>query len=260
MISKEELREYAMTRKLNLGQAEKEYFQNILLFILYEQCGKELVFKGGTALNRIYGLERFSEDLDFTLSAEIDIRAIVQKGLERFYLDPELQEEKLSRSRVWGIRIKGPLFIGIRQSLCRIQLDFSLRENVLLEPKIITLGRLLRELPSFDVVVMAAEEILAEKMRAIMTRTKARDAYDLWFLLNGGTPLDFQLVAQKMEYYKVKFTLAAFQKNLSQIGEQWERELTPLLKTVPPFRKLQAQVLEKVHLSQEIHLGENYRQ
>lgn len=257
MISKEELREYATTKKLNLGQAEKEYFQNILLFILYEQCGKELVFKGGTALNRIYGLERFSEDLDFTLSAEIDIRDLVRRGLERFYLEAELQEEKLPRSHKWEIRIKGPLFIGIRQSLCRIQLDFSLRENVLLEPKIVTLGRLLRELPSFDVVVMAAEEILAEKVRAVMTRTKARDVYDLWFLLNLGTPFNVTLIAQKMEYYKEKFTLAAFQKNLSHIGEQWERELTPLLKTVPSFRELKTKVLEKVSSSLEIPRREN---
>ncbi len=66
MISRKELQEYAQIKKLNLGQAEKEYFQNIVLFILYEQFGKELVFKGGTALSKAYGLERFSEDLDFT--------------------------------------------------------------------------------------------------------------------------------------------------------------------------------------------------
>ena len=39
MIGKEELREYARLRGLNLGQAEKDYFQNIILFILYQLYG-----------------------------------------------------------------------------------------------------------------------------------------------------------------------------------------------------------------------------
>ena len=33
MIDKEELRGYARLRGLNLGQAEKDYFQNIILFL-----------------------------------------------------------------------------------------------------------------------------------------------------------------------------------------------------------------------------------
>lgn len=48
-----------------MGQAEKDYFQEIILFILYREFGRELVFKGGTALTKCYGFDRFSEDLDF---------------------------------------------------------------------------------------------------------------------------------------------------------------------------------------------------
>ncbi len=50
MIDREELKEYAKRRGLNLGQAEKDYFQNILLFILYQHYGKSLIFKGGIDL------------------------------------------------------------------------------------------------------------------------------------------------------------------------------------------------------------------
>lgn len=61
--------------------------------------------------------------------------------------------------------------------MCKIELDLSFRENVILEPRIETIGRFLKEIPAFDVVVMREEEILAEKVRAIMTRTRARDVY-----------------------------------------------------------------------------------
>ena len=110
------------------------------MFILYQNFGKELVFKGGTALNIVYGLPRFSEDLDFTLSKEIDIKDIVQHGLNRFYLESEITEKRNKNSFNYIIRIKGPLYIGIKESLCRIELDFSLREKVCLEPKISTIG------------------------------------------------------------------------------------------------------------------------
>ncbi len=41
-----QLQAYANQRGLNLGQAEKDYYQNLLLFALYQHVGKELVFKG----------------------------------------------------------------------------------------------------------------------------------------------------------------------------------------------------------------------
>lgn len=55
MIAKEELENYARMKNFNLGQAEKDYFQNILLFILFQYYGKTLVFKGGTAISKCYG-------------------------------------------------------------------------------------------------------------------------------------------------------------------------------------------------------------
>ena len=88
MITKEELKEYSKIRELNLGQAEKDYFQTIILFILYQDFGKELIFKGGTALSKCFGLDRFSEDLDFTISQDIDIKKI-EDGLNRFRIEFE---------------------------------------------------------------------------------------------------------------------------------------------------------------------------
>lgn len=85
--------------------------------------------------------------------------------------------------------------------MCKIEVDLSFRENVILEPRIETIGRFLKEIPAFDVVVMREEEILAEKVRAIMTRTRARDVYDTSFLLDRNTKIDMKLIEAKLAYY-----------------------------------------------------------
>jgi predicted nucleotidyltransferase component of viral defense system len=45
MIDRKELEEYAKIRGLNLGQAEKDYLQTIMLFILYQKYGRELFLR-----------------------------------------------------------------------------------------------------------------------------------------------------------------------------------------------------------------------
>ena len=44
-------------------------------------------------------------------------------------------------------------------------------------------------------------EVLAEKLRAILTRSKGRDLFDTWFLLAKGVKIDWDLVGRKMAYY-----------------------------------------------------------
>jgi len=92
MITKQEIKDYAKLKRLNLGQAEKEYFQDIVLFVIYESSGREVVFKGGTAMNRCYNLNRFSEDLDFT-AKKAALSKVLEEGLNRFYIDYEITEK-----------------------------------------------------------------------------------------------------------------------------------------------------------------------
>ncbi len=166
--------------------------------------------------------------------------------MEKFYLQTEIEVQYFANSFNCTLRIQGPLYNGVRHSLCKLQLDFSFREKIILEPKIITLGRLLKELPPFDAVVMAEEEILAEKVRTIITRTKARDVYDLWFLLQRNVQVDFNLVEKKLQYYKIEYSLREFSKHLHLKKEIWESELTPLLLNVPSFAEVKKLILAKM--------------
>jgi predicted nucleotidyltransferase component of viral defense system len=61
------------------------------------------------------------------------------------------------------------------------------------------------EVLPFFVIVMNKDEILAEKVRTVITRNRARDIYDLWFLLQGGAGIDLKLINAKLSYYNKKF-------------------------------------------------------
>jgi len=55
--------------------------------------------------------------------------------------------------------------------------------------------------------VMTKEEILAEKICAIYTRSQGRDIYDLWWLLNNGTDFKKNLIIQKLKKFELNYNL-----------------------------------------------------
>lgn len=247
MISRKELEEYAKARGIkNIGRAEKDYIQNILLFVIYQNFGSEWVFKGGTALAKCYGMNRFSEDLDFICKKEFDIKS-VEEGLKRFKIEFEIKEEgKFEKSKSFSIRIKGPLYNGDRMSACKVILDCSFREEVMMKPLIKSIGRFLEEIPSFDVYVMSKEEIVAEKIRAILMRNKARDVYDLYFLIESGVKIDKEVVEKKLDYYQKKFNEEEFVQALNKKKEIWRSELSGVMEAVPDFDAVVKRIREAV--------------
>jgi predicted nucleotidyltransferase component of viral defense system len=250
MITKLELEKYARVRGIkNLGHAEVDYFQNILLFILYKNFGKNLVFKGGTALSKCYGLLRFSEDLDFTAEKEINDK-IIWEELKRFMIEFTSEKKNYENGIKYIIKINGPLFIGTKNSLCRIIIDISLREKVVLKPEIKSIGRFMEEMPIFDVLVMDKKEIFSEKIRAIMTRNKARDVYDLSFLAKEKEEnyFDISLINEKLKYYNKKWSEKEFISSLNEKKNIWLTELTPLLDNTPEFKSAKKEILGAIGL------------
>ncbi len=238
MISKEELKNYKKLAQYNLGQAEKDYLQNIILFILYQEIGQELVFKGGTALSKCFGSDRFSEDLDFTMLKKKNFQEIIEKGLKRFFLEYEVEEINTKNSSNLIFRIKGPLYNGSRQSLCKIRLDFSKRENIEVAITNKKIGYYMDNLPVFEIVCMDLKEILAEKVRTIYTRNKARDIYDINFLINRKVDYDLQLINKKLSFYGLKFSVKTFKNKLLEKKDIWEREMKLLVKKANNFEEI----------------------
>ncbi len=72
LITLPELKIIADEKGFNLNLIEKDYLVTYLLYLLKDV--KDIYFKGGTALNKIFlDHERLSEDLDFTLTNDLNI-------------------------------------------------------------------------------------------------------------------------------------------------------------------------------------------
>lgn len=232
MISKETLETLAAAGGLRPHQQEKHYVQHLALSYLALQ---PLVFKGGTYLWFFQGLNRFSEDLDFTATGPVpdDIDAIISVGLAANGVENTVKRvESSGRSVAFRISAKGPL--NTRPiDLCHVYVEISLREQVVMEPVPLKLDNIAYGIPLRVVRGMALEEVAAEKVRAILTRDKARDIFDLAFLAGNGVKFDSGLVAKKMEYYKTPFSAEALAKAAKARRSAWKSEVGPLMLGIP---------------------------
>ncbi|MHB1708363.1 MAG: nucleotidyl transferase AbiEii/AbiGii toxin family protein [Thermoplasmataceae archaeon] len=244
MLTRDELSEVPVD--FNLYQKEKDYLQHIILTRIYSRAGNELVFKGGTSLQKTLGLNRFSEDLDFTHSNGIELDK-VEKGLEeleRFY--PSTYEKTRKGLSVnYKVKMEGPLYKG-PMSMQTVRIEISLREKVLLEPTLQFVTPLYKDIQPYLLVVMDPKEILSEKIRALMTRSKARDLYDIYFLILKQINIDLPLVRKKLEYYEIKYDTGVLKERILKLSTQWNRELPALVRTKPSFEAVVSAVFRVI--------------
>ncbi|MDE1868659.1 MAG: nucleotidyl transferase AbiEii/AbiGii toxin family protein [Candidatus Micrarchaeota archaeon] len=229
MISKEELLEIAKLMGLRPWQQEKHYLQHLALDIMAEE---PLVFKGGTYLWFSHGLDRFSEDLDFTASENLthNIAERVSRGLGLFGVENAIKPIKDNEAAVsFRISAKGPLNTA-KIDECVIYVEISKRERILEKPLPIKLDYPAYSLPIKTIPGMALEEVAAEKVRAIFTRKKARDMHDLNYLVTKkGVRFDKGMVNSKLRYYRFEFSTDLFLKNISAMRGYYSRELKSLV-------------------------------
>ena len=84
---------------------------------------------------------------------------------------------------------------------------------------------------------LSINEVLAEKLRALSSRTKGRDLYDVWFLLKAGVRIDKKLFKQKMAVIEKK---PLIEISISKID--WAHELEILLDKPPDFKLVKEEV------------------
>lgn len=253
MIDKDSLRQVSNAIGLeNLGYVEKDYLQDIVLSFIYQNVGNEMIFKGGTALYKFYNLNRFSENLDFTINSgsDLDQKKVikkVRKGLENYGASSELEEKQYNRGNKYILRIDGPLFTGKRISLCKLSLDLNSDSEVKEFERKMRFTNY-QDITSFEVLVASQNEIAAEKIRAIMTRDKARDVYDLWFLLKKSIMPSRTLIQRKLDYYGVKWDFDEFKKSIEEKEQPWNKELSQfvLSESLPEFEQVKNKIFESL--------------
>ena len=207
MISLAQLKPFARQYKTNDATALREYLQLLFLSRLYEYSrNQQIVFKGGTAIHLIYKAPRFSEDLDFTVvMPEKEFTEVLRKTFA--ILESEGRISFKQRKTPAGKRFLLSATLPDSTLKSFINLDFSFREDVLRPEKSIITSEFPVTFTGF-VRHLSKEELFAEKIRAIMTRTKGRDLYDLWYLSTLGVRPDSAMVQKKLAYYRMKAPVA----------------------------------------------------
>jgi predicted nucleotidyltransferase component of viral defense system len=241
VLSEKQIEEVSRTlTNGNRGHAEKLYLQDIILSTISRETVDELVFKGGTALLKFYQLDRFSEDLDFSKNGEINLEKLLDK-IERDLgnFGAEVQEEKIEdsdRSFKARLGIKGPLYNGERRSLSFIRIEINKKSNVeTVDTKRFTPR--FQDITAFELPILTQEEILAEKIRAIRTREKPRDLYDIYHLLKKGIDIDQELVNTKLDYYSLTHDIDATLQNAKELKKNWKVISTLSYSKLPEFEE-----------------------
>jgi len=202
-----------MLEKYDLSTADKTYealreiLQEIVLLGLY-RAGffNEAVFYGGTALRILYGLDRFSEDLDFSLiepNEEFDLgvyeKSIVET-LQSFGFEVNIQlknqEGVIKSAFLKGntaqhlLNIKAPDDVIQKYGQGRlVKIKFEVDTQ---PPLAFQSEKKTQLLPApFMIHSMTTSSLFAGKVHAILcrnwsSRPKGRDWYDLvWYIANG---------------------------------------------------------------------------
>lgn len=193
-----------------LRRSLREAIQKICLLGLWRGAFFEhAAFYGGTALRMLHGLDRWSEDLDFSLLEEKpDFRLeawlnFVRQELEAWGISAEVDLSGKKASQIESAFIKANtlktlITLDIPPSeLVRLHRDEVSSVKFELDPHppcgFASQNLFLLEPIPFSVRVMSLPDLFAGKMHAVLargwaSRVKGRDWYDLiWFVRQGTT-------------------------------------------------------------------------
>ncbi len=200
MIKPQEVSRIANREGLRPQQIEKDY---VISWLLWGVCNHSilkdaLIFKGGTCIKKIFiqGY-RFSEDIDLTIEPSFEKILFDEKIYEAFNeifgniketanIDLSIAENSKevheSGSIKFFIEFIGPL--GGKSD--RIKIDIGKGEKIVFE---IVKKPLLNDFSDLEeeeitITSYSLEEIVIEKMVALMGRTIPRDLYDFEYLTN----------------------------------------------------------------------------
>lgn len=223
MISKDQINEFSKRLAIDEFTIIREYIQVVFLGAFYgSPKSAKVYFKGGTAIRLLLKSGRFSEDLDFTselTAKELDpLIADTVKKVSLIVPNITLKRTEENKYSYTGILSYKPE--GMKHPL-NIHLDFSLREKPDTSRETV-LETDFPVAPQPVVRHMDWQEVLAEKIRAFLYRLKGRDVYDLWFMLQKGVELDWEMINRKVALYKMKTSL---QDLMDRIGHFDDKQL-----------------------------------
>jgi len=149
--------------------------------------GNVLGFKGGTAANLFYGLNRFSVDLDFDLldeSKEDYVFEEIRKILENYGEVREARKKRFNLFYLLSYNQKEPTAQNIKIEINRRNFNSQYE---------------LKNYLGITMKVMVKEDMLAHKLVAAYERLGKtnRDLFDVWFFLKNDWPINKNIIEKR---------------------------------------------------------------
>lgn len=215
------LKSYHIENIYDRKNAMKEIMQEIILCGL-SRAGffQKAAFYGGTALRIFYGLDRFSEDLDFSLEvadSSFDLASyfpVLEKEIKAFGLNVIITEkEKTKESNIRSAFLKGNtkehllLFYADENAAGSINQNEAVKIKFEVDvnpPAYAVFEHKYRLLPipyevnMYDMPSLFAGKIHAVICRAWKNRIKGRDLYDYIFYLSRGTAVNRKHLRERL--------------------------------------------------------------
>lgn len=220
-VLNEMIKKYEVNSLQDETNAIKEVIQEIVICAL-SRAGffNEACFYGGTALRIFYGLDRFSEDLDFSLilpNKDFNLSKYfeaIEKEMNAYGIECSIsQKEKINDSNIETAFIKGESktyilkFFGDNAIIdnSKVLKDIKVKFEVDVNPAKFANSEIkYKLLPSpHEVRVYDKQSLFAGKIHAILcrnwkSRTKGRDLYDYIFYLSMETEVNIANLKEKL--------------------------------------------------------------
>ena len=253
------LSQYDMTTEQNKRNAVFEVNQQVILAGLYNGGFFEsAAFYGGTCLRIFHGLQRFSEDMDFSLltqDANFDFSKYFQPIIDAFALVGREVEIKKKDKKNFGkvesaflkdntdvydvtFQTEKAIRIKIEVDTCP-PMNFNTEQKLLLQPH------------SFMTRCYTLPDLFAGKMHALVyrswkNRVKGRDWYDFEWYVRHNVPLDFAHLAERCKQFN----------NEDITPEQFKEKLKERLRTTD-IKQVKEDVIPFVRNPKELDIGSN---
>ena len=198
--------------------------QTALLGLARHQFFEHAAFYGGTALRILYGLDRYSEDLDFSLlkpNPNFDFLPFLH-GMHQELLGMGFEldispRKKNEETGIWSAFLKGNtlsmlLSIHEKTKLKGIHPEHKIQIKLEIDtdPPLFHLpleNKLVKNPVPFYVSTYAIVDLFAGKMHAALcrnwkNRVKGRDWYDVIWYIQSGIPVNLQYLRERMKQIK----------------------------------------------------------
>lgn len=253
MIDDVKLRRIAVDERVPVGTIEKDLAITCALKAISETHLKEnLIFKGGTAIKKLYKPDaRFSEDLDFTATQleeqdALDALTVINNTQIDSIRFETIQPNAYTRQgKNYRLNYIGPL--EYRNSI-RIDLSFradvieTIEENPVHSPY----GTALQS----NIKALNFTEIMAEKIRAMMTRESPRDYYDAWTHLGSihDKPHLRELAKKKCTITEYNYNPSSIldEEKIHRIDTSWNIRLHHLVPKCPSFKEILPNLIKEL--------------